>query len=290
VPPGIMHRMDVVLTRDVDQFAERVEAFLAERIERNVLATILINLRVSSFGPAQPLFAYSPGVGGGSVTAAAIRTPPWPMIASGFDEPGLARELVERWLPEDPELDGVTAEPGTARAVVAAWSALTGGRTKCARSEAMHVLRAVSEAENPAAGELRTATSAERELLLEWERGFMTETGIGHGAQADRAVDRRLTARSQFIWWDEEPVSTAGLNPTVAGTARVGPVYTPPTQRCRGYATAAVAALSDHALASGAEQCMLFTDLANPTSNRIYASIGYQRCGDWEEHRLELRD
>jgi hypothetical protein len=38
------------------------------------------------------------------------------------------------------------------------------------------------------------------------------------------------------------------------------------------------------ALAAGARQCMLFTDLANPTSNQIYAAVGYRRCGDWEEY------
>jgi predicted GNAT family acetyltransferase len=64
-------------------------------------------------------------------------------------------------------------------------------------------------------------------------------------------------------------------------------VYTPPEHRRRGYATALVADLSRHALRTGAERCMLFTDLANPTSNRIYARIGYRRCGDWEERAIE---
>jgi predicted GNAT family acetyltransferase len=32
---------------------------------------------------------------------------------------------------------------------------------------------------------------------------------------------------------------------------------------------------------------MLFTDLANPTSNSIYASIGFVRIGDWEQHRFQ---
>jgi predicted GNAT family acetyltransferase len=31
---------------------------------------------------------------------------------------------------------------------------------------------------------------------------------------------------------------------------------------------------------------MLFTDLANPTSNKIYAEVGYERFGDWEEHEF----
>ena len=29
---------------------------------------------------------------------------------------------------------------------------------------------------------------------------------------------------------------------------------------------------------------MLYTDLANPTANKIYAEVGYRRFGDWEEH------
>jgi predicted GNAT family acetyltransferase len=281
--------MDVVLTRSVDQFAGRAEVFLAERIERNVLATILINLRRGAFSGEAPLFAYSLDDSGG-VGAAAIRTPPWPMIASGFEDPASATGLIKRWLVEDPGVDAVTAEPGTARAIAGAWTALTGGRSHRAFCEGMHVLRTVSEPQAPPPGALRVATGDDRAQLIEWERGFVTETGFGQSAQAERTVDRRLAAGSQFVWDHNGPGCTAGLNPAVAGTARVGPVYTPPERRSRGYGTAAVAALSNHALASGAQQCMLFTDLANPTSNKIYASIGYRRCGDWEEHRLELRN
>ena len=36
-----------------------------------------------------------------------------------------------------------------------------------------------------------------------------------------------------------------------------------------------------------ADRCALFTDLANPTSNRIYASIGYRPVGEWEEHAFD---
>jgi predicted GNAT family acetyltransferase len=53
------------------------------------------------------------------------------------------------------------------------------------------------------------------------------------------------------------------------------------------YAGSAVAAASRRALAQGAERCMLFTDLDNPTSNKIYAEVGYRRTDDWEEIALE---
>ena len=79
------------------------------------------------------------------------------------------------------------------------------------------------------------------------------------------------------------PVSMVGLNPAVAGVVRIGPVYTPVDARRRGYASSAVAAVSRQALDAGAHTCMLFTDLANPTSNKIYADVGYRRFGEWEE-------
>jgi predicted GNAT family acetyltransferase len=64
---------------------------------------------------------------------------------------------------------------------------------------------------------------------------------------------------------------------------RIGAVYTPPELRGRGYASALVAALSARLLAGGRRFCFLYTDLANPTANRIYARIGYERVCDAAE-------
>ena len=51
----------------------------------------------------------------------------------------------------------------------------------------------------------------------------------------------------------------------------------------RGYASAITAALSTQLLASGRRFCFLYTDLANPTSNRIYRAIGYEHVCDAAE-------
>jgi len=118
---------------------------------------------------------------------------------------------------------------------------------------------------------------------------FVREAGLIGAAQAAAMVDSSLGRDSLLVWDDGLPVSMIGVNPAVAGVVRIGPVYTPPPQRRRGYAGTAVAAVSRRALAAGAERCMLFTDLANPTSNRIYASVGYRRVGDWNEHDLIRR-
>jgi predicted GNAT family acetyltransferase len=77
-----------------------------------------------------------------------------------------------------------------------------------------------------------------------------------------------------------EPVSIAGFSGTTGTGIRVGPVYSPPERRRRGYATALVADLSAYLLASGYQRCFLYTDLANPTANRIYATIGYRQVAE----------
>jgi predicted GNAT family acetyltransferase len=61
---------------------------------------------------------------------------------------------------------------------------------------------------------------------------------------------------------------------------RVGPVYTPPELRGRGYAGAATAAASQAALDVGVREVVLYTDLANPTSNALYQRLGYRPVED----------
>jgi predicted GNAT family acetyltransferase len=62
----------------------------------------------------------------------------------------------------------------------------------------------------------------------------------------------------------------------VEGVARVGLVYTPPEHRGRGYASACVAGVSAHVLATDSDSCILYTQLSNATSNAIYRAIGYE--------------
>ena len=141
----------------------------------------------------------------------------------------------------------------------------------------MHVLDQVSDPEHRPPGALRLATPAEVDLLGAWEKAFSIEAGVGTGEEAMRAVEARIERDAQFVWEDEHPRSMLALSPAIAETVRIGPVYTPPEHRRRGYASSAVACAARGALADGARRCMLFTDLANPTSNKIYASIGFRR-------------
>jgi predicted GNAT family acetyltransferase len=68
----------------------------------------------------------------------------------------------------------------------------------------------------------------------------------------------------------------AGATRAVAGQARVGPVYTPPERRGRGFGGAVTAAVSQAAIDAGVAEVLLYTDLANPTSNALYQHLGYE--------------
>jgi uncharacterized protein len=277
--------MQFVLTRDAGAFAERTWAFLEQRIECNLLATILATVLDGAHANVTPLFAYGLDHRD-QVRFAGMRTPPWFMLPSRLETHD-ARRLLPQWLDADPEVPGVDGLPETARAIAAAWRERTGGATRCTMREAIHTLAEVRDPPRPAPGRLRIARLEERPLLVDWIRAFLREAGVAGADQAAAMVDARLARDGLLLWDHGGPVCVVGAAGPIAGVTRFGPVYTPPEHRRRGYAGSAVAAASRRALAAGASSCTLFTDLANPTSNKIYAEVGYRRVGDWEEYAFE---
>src|SRR5262249_8891930 len=119
------------------------------------------------------------------------------------------------------------------------------------------------------------ATAADRDLLLAWLNAFHAEVGPEGPNQAERVVSDQIGYGGLLLWEHEgRPVSVAGRNRAAAGQSRIGPVYTPPGLRGRGYGGAVTAAVTQAALDAGAEGAVLFTDLANPTSNTLYQRLG----------------
>jgi hypothetical protein len=142
----------------------------------------------------------------------------------------------------------------------------------------------------PVPGGLQAAAEDDVDLVMEWFGAFMgdadEQAGRPRGASAHEVPDRaemlrRLRTGSLWFWVNQagQRVHLTGVSPPSFGVARVGPVYTPPAQRGRGWASNAVAEISRRIQAGGARVC-LFTDQANPTSNKIYAALGYQPVAD----------
>lgn len=282
---AIIRWMRVVVTRSPEEFAARTRGFLEGRIERNVIATVLKEILDGGYRDVAVLFAYATDEQG-DIAAAALQTPPWFMLAVGFD-PDSARSLIDLWLREKPDLPGVTGTPESTRAIAQAWAGRTGGFTRTRRRMAVHELGEVRDPPRPAPGSLRIPLTGERGLMIEWMQEFAREAEVV-GARTEPMVDGRLRDGLLHVWDNSGPVSLVGLNHAVAGVVRIGPVFTPREHRRRGYAGTAVAAVTRLALARGARTCILSTDLDNATSNKVYAEVGYRRMADWEELAFEV--
>jgi len=100
---------------------------------------------------------------------------------------------------------------------------------------------------------------------------------------ADRWI--RGLGRTAWLWVDGgRPVSLTCVGGVTPHGIRIGPVYTPPDLRGKGYASSLVAGVSQMQLDAGRAYVFLFTDLANPTSNRIYQALGYEPVNDVDEY------
>ena len=132
--------------------------------------------------------------------------------------------------------------------------------------------------EIPQTGAVRLAADKDMAFYPYWEEGFYGECFNGDFAVGgDAEVYHNNIARGHIyiLEADGMPVSMAKITREMQTVACISGVYTPPCFRGRGYASACVAAVSQIILDKGYTKSVLFTDLANPTSNSIYMKIGY---------------
>jgi len=125
------------------------------------------------------------------------------------------------------------------------------------------------------AGRARRADADDTELIRKWYEAFNREAG-GVIVDVRRDVQAALRWNGCWLWMDPDDavVSLATRRPVVAGSARIGPVYTPINERKHGYGSAVTAAATLDVLSDGGVP-VLFADLANPTANDIYSRLGY---------------
>jgi predicted GNAT family acetyltransferase len=266
-------------------FLDAAGGFLmADEVRNNALLSVARAVHEGSRPtPEPPLFAVMREAGG--IVACALRTPPFRLLVS--DGPAAAWDALARALQaEHAVLPGVSGPREAAAAFAQAWAARSGCATRISARLRLHQLAAVADDLPAVPGELTPAGEADRALAVDWFEAFHREATPDAPNEAAAAVERFMRAARLFLWRDQVPVALAGVVGQTDNGVRIGPVYTPPAQRGRGYATAAVAALSRRLLTRNA-YCALYTDLANPTSNRIYARIGYRPVADFDEFAFD---
>ena len=279
-----------MLVRLVEDPAEFVAAaaplLLADEARHNLIVALAGTLRDDAgLYPEHRLWLVEEG---GNVLGAALRTPPYNLVLA---QPRVD-EAVERLaadMADDPP--GVVGAVPEVAQFADAWTRRFGLDQRLVYRQGVYALHRVQPVRG-VPGRMRRAAEDDRPLLLEWSRAFGIEALGENPADEERVVrgvEHRLTSpRAGLVLWDDEgPVSLAGYGGPTPNGIRIGPVYTPPERRGQGYASALVAELSAQMLEDGRRFCFLYTDLDNPTSNRIYERIGYERVCESAEIAFE---
>lgn len=264
---------DPVLVTVVSTVTQRC---LAGEVGRGAAPRWWVTMRASEGGPVEAV---------GMRTAPGGASPPYVTAMSDEAARALARVLVER----GEVITQVNGALPAARVIAEETATLAGGAARIREHSRLHLLRTLlAPAEPP--GRLRHAGPEDLEVCLAWWEEFEIDAAAQSGrAEAGAPLEpqdaalmlARVARRGIALWEDEhgEVVHLTAVNPPSYGVVRVGPVYTPAEQRGRGYASAAVAGVAAAAQREGHQVC-LFTDQANPVSNRIYAALGFEAVVD----------
>jgi RimJ/RimL family protein N-acetyltransferase len=269
--------VDVRTTTELAEFEAAVGAFLERDPVRNtVLLTVLDMLRAGGgYGHAAPWFAWA-AVDRATV-GAALRTPPYKVALSGMT--GAAARALGSELASY-EMPGAFGDLST----VASFAAAADRRHAVRIREIQYVQHKVVDPP-PTAGAPRRFAERDADLYVQWEADFAAEAGVMPTADPLGSLRGRISTGGGLWLWevDDQPVSMCGRSGAVAGVPRIGPVWTPPAHRRRGYAAALTAHVCRAAFDTGVQACTLFADAANPTPNGIYERIGFRAVAETVE-------
>jgi predicted GNAT family acetyltransferase len=281
-----VHRYD-----KADEFLDHAGEFLAAReAEHNLILGLSARLRREPRMYGEPPYLAIVD-DGGRIVAAALRTPPHNLVLSEIDDPAAIEPLARDVSSAFTSVPGVVGPTARVEVFVRAWEAATGAQGH--RAIAERIFRAESVRPPEAVpGRMRVYAEADRELAIRWVSEFVAEALPESQPEAESSedfVDRRwVDPDGGLVFWDDgQPVCVAGFGGPTPNGIRIGPVYTPPGLRGRGYGSALTAALTQELLDGGRRFCFLFTDLGNPTSNKIYQRIGYRPVTDVDQWAFE---
>lgn len=272
--------MEWEMYSDAMAFAEQVEALLYKREdEYSLFIGILEQIKEGRYEE------YYLGIAkmDGEIAAVCLMTPPHPLQLISFNgHAGLEKSIAEKLMASGIWVDSIIGDRQTAEAFAQAWSAKKGTVPKEVMNQGLYRADSVNRKLTKSPGTWRVASSKDATLLEEWMLLFERDTGIAAStpAEAARKIDDFLDRKEVFVWEDRGEVVSCmkKARPSKHGIT-VSFVFTPAKYRRRGYARTLVAEVTEELLEEY-DFVMLYTDLANPTSNKIYREIGYEQIAN----------
>ncbi|GKV54699.1 acetyltransferase [Sporosarcina sp. NCCP-2222] len=188
------------------------------------------------------------------------------------------RYILEHSIP----VQSIISQKPWAERFSAEWEKQTGQTSVVLMDQGLYRLDVTDESLVHSPGNWRKAIEGDSSLIEEWYNAFESDT---HLPVTDLNVVKEKVSKfiedgEVFVWeHDGEVVSMMKKSRPTKNSITVSLVFTPSDQRRKGYARSLVAHVSKELLQEYAF-CVLYTDMLNPTSNKIYKEIGYQHIAD----------
>ena len=184
----------------------------------------------------------------------------------------------------DLQIPGVLAEKEQAKCFAKLYTSSKNLSYKVSMDQRIYELTEVNP-KVPQFGTLRLLNEKDMHFFPYWAEAFYAYVDRNKTSMPlpvdEEVYKHRIAMKNIYILEVEGiPVSMAGITREMQTVSGLAHVYTPPYFRGRGYASSCVAQLSQLILDKGFAKCVLYTDLANPTSNSIYMKMGYKAICD----------
>lgn len=267
------------MTSDPQAFEQTVLPFLQRDPVLHTIIMSNVHDRAQGTAGVEDEPSYFVSVHDPDVVGVAMRTPGRGVYVGALRE-DLAEPIAAAYADVLPGLTGVAGDRPAALRFGRRWCGLRGGTATETRGTRLHKLIEFTPL-TADAGVARLMRADDVDLVAAWADGFAAEITDEIATDHHEWAGRQLEHGAMWIWEaDGEPVSMVGYREALFGVSRVGPVYTPPEHRRHGYAGALTSHVTAQILAAGNRAC-LYTDLANPTANKIYHEAGYRPVADF---------
>ena len=272
-----------------DFLARTLTDLAKDETRNNLLLGLALRLKenLHAYGEGDPLMVVVTDSVGKNA-AMAVMTPPFPMIVNSdsVNEEALTA-LMEALISENWQLPGVNGVAEVSDTYARIWQARTGKAARLHMRLRAYELHEVINLDFPE-GAMRIADEKDAQLTADLLNAMRAELMLQGDTPTPESVLQIIRMKRVFFWDTTEKVVciTIANRPQIKGICVSG-VYTPPEFRRMGYARALVAEVSREMLSRGFELTNLFTDLANPTSNKIYQEVGYKPVCDYHQYQFK---
>jgi len=258
-----------IATRLREETPADAEPWLMRAEDRNNQVIAVSRLLLTNDHPFRDPLYFASVKDGAAILGCALAATPDGLELTDLPA-GAAQLLVPSVAEMRPTLPWVGGPSLPAREFARAWAG-PGGRGWQVRHDFVVFRLNEVVAPRPVPGALRLADAHDWPLLRSWAPGYARDTGSPFDVTA--FFERRLRRRELHVWDHGGPKSMVAATRNTPNGIVITAVYTPDEQRGRGYASNGVAAVSAHALVTGAAFCVL---LSEPEPARIYRALGYQ--------------